>query len=59
LDDKGEFADFHALRNPFATMLTLAEVSQRVIMELNGFTHSCESGRRFARKITVAKSERV
>jgi len=34
VDDKGEFADFHALRNTFATMLTLAGVSQRVIMEL-------------------------
>jgi integrase len=34
VDGKGEFADFHALRNTFATMLTLAGVSQRVIMEL-------------------------
>ncbi len=34
VDEKGEFADFHALRNTFATMLTLAGVSQRVIMEL-------------------------
>ena len=34
VDDKGKFADFHALRNTFATMLTLAGVSQRVIMEL-------------------------
>ncbi len=34
VDDKGEFADFHALRNTLATMLTLAGVSQRVVMEL-------------------------
>jgi integrase len=34
VDENGEFADFHALRNTFATMLTLAGVSQRVIMEL-------------------------
>jgi integrase len=34
VDAKGEFADFHSLRKTFATMLTLAGVPQRVIMEL-------------------------
>jgi len=34
VDGKGEFADFHSLRKTFATMLTLACVPQRVIMEL-------------------------
>jgi integrase len=34
VDGKGEFADFHSLRKTFATMLTLAGVPQRVIMEL-------------------------
>jgi integrase len=34
VDEKGEFADFHALRKTFGTMLTLAGVPQRVVMEL-------------------------
>jgi len=34
VDDKGEFADFHALRHTFANSLTLTGESERVIMEL-------------------------
>jgi integrase len=34
IDAKGEFADFHSLRKTFSTMLILAGVSQRVVMEL-------------------------
>ena len=33
-DAKGEYADFHSLRKTFGTMLTLAGVPQRVVMEL-------------------------
>ena len=31
---RGEYADFHSLRKTFGTMLTLAEVGQRTVMEL-------------------------
>ena len=34
VDTKGEYADFHSLRKTFGTMLTLAGVPQRVVMEL-------------------------
>ncbi|HEX5400144.1 MAG TPA: site-specific integrase [Verrucomicrobiae bacterium] len=34
VDAKGEFADFHSLRKTFATMLILAGVPHRVVMEL-------------------------
>jgi hypothetical protein len=34
VDAKGEYADFHSLRKTFGTMLTLAGVPQRVVMEL-------------------------
>jgi integrase len=34
IDAKGEYADFHSLRKTFGTMLTLAEVGQRTVMEL-------------------------
>jgi integrase len=34
VDARGEYADFHALRTTFGTMLTLAGVGQRTIMEL-------------------------
>jgi integrase len=34
MDAKGEYADFHALRKTFATMLILAGVPHRVVMEL-------------------------
>ena len=34
VDAKGEYADFHSLRKTFATMLILAGVSHRVVMEL-------------------------
>jgi hypothetical protein len=33
-DSKGERADFHALRKTYGTMLTLAGVGQRTVMEL-------------------------
>ena len=34
IDAKGEYADFHSLRKTFGTMLTLAGVGQRTVMEL-------------------------
>ena len=34
VDAKGEYADFHSFRKTFGTMLTLAEVRQRTVMEL-------------------------
>ncbi len=34
VDAKGEYADFHALRKTFGTMLTLEGTPQRVVMEL-------------------------
>jgi hypothetical protein len=34
VDAKGEYADFHSLRKTFGTMLTLAGVGQRTVMEL-------------------------
>ena len=34
VDDRGQTADFHSLRNTFATMLTLSGKPQREIMEL-------------------------
>src|SRR6266550_9339399 len=34
IDTKGEYADFHSLGKTFGTMLTLAGVPQRVVMEL-------------------------
>jgi len=34
VDTKGEYADFHSLRKTFATMLILAGVPHRVVMEL-------------------------
>jgi len=34
VDAKGEFADFHSLRKTFSTMLILAGVPHRVVMEL-------------------------
>ena len=34
VDNKGEYADFHSLRKTFATLLTLAGIPQRVVMEL-------------------------
>ncbi len=34
IDAKGEYADFHSFRKTFGTMLTLAEVGQRTVMEL-------------------------
>ena len=33
-DGRGEYADFHSLRKTFGTMLTLAGVGQRTVMEL-------------------------
>ena len=34
VDGKGEYADFHALRKTFGTLLTLADLMPRVVMEL-------------------------
>ncbi len=34
IDAKGEYADFHSFRKTFGTMLTLAGVGQRTVMEL-------------------------
>jgi Phage integrase family len=34
VDARGEYADFHSLRKTFGTMLTLAGVGQRTVMEL-------------------------
>ena len=34
VDSRGERADFHALRKTFGTMLTLAGIGQRTVMEL-------------------------
>ncbi len=34
IDANGEYADFHSFRKTFGTMLTLAEVGQRTVMEL-------------------------
>jgi integrase len=34
VDPRGEYADFHSLRKTFGTMLTLAGVGQRTVMEL-------------------------
>lgn len=34
VDGKGEYADFHSLRKTFGTLLTLAGVGQRTVMEL-------------------------
>jgi integrase len=34
IDSRGERADFHALRKTFGTMLTLAGIGQRTVMEL-------------------------
>ncbi len=34
LNDRGEYADFHSLRKTCGTMLTLAGVSPRTVMEL-------------------------
>ena len=34
VDAKGEYPDFHSLRKTFGTMLTLAGVGQRTVMEL-------------------------
>jgi integrase len=35
IDDQGRFADFHALRMTFSTLIALVEASERIRMELN------------------------
>ncbi len=47
-DGRGETADFHALRKTYGTMLTLAGIGQRTVMELMR-TATCGSRQKHTR----------